>query len=63
MSEIIKKNVTGADNDGEGIIGFSVDDLLESIWTPPSETDKNSSYPSTVFGPVEAARACTYIPD
>jgi len=63
MSEIIEKPFMDVADVGEGIIGFSVDDLLEAIWTPPAETDKNSSYTSTVFGPVKAARACTYIPD
>lgn len=63
MSEVLIKTEVAATGDGESIIGFSVDALLDAIWTPSPEREKNSSHTATVFGPLEAAKACTYIPD
>lgn len=63
MNKITEKNGTVAVDDGTGITDFSVDELLEAIWTPPSEPEKNSSHTATVFGPLKAAKACAYIPD
>jgi len=63
MSEVTEKIESGTAYDGTGIVGFSLDDLLEAIWTPPPEPEKNSSRTATVLGPLKAANACTYTPD
>jgi hypothetical protein len=47
----------------ENIADFTVSDLLVAIGTPPPEREGNDSYPSTVYRPLETAKACTFIPD
>jgi len=46
-----------------GIVGFSVDDLLTAILAEPPKPPENDSYPASVRGPVDAAEAYTNIPD
>jgi hypothetical protein len=62
MNEL-KENVVGTRAADAGVIGFSVDDLLNAILTPPPPPPENNSYPATVRYPVEAAEAYTDIPD
>ena len=64
MSNTVKTDRVDAPH-WDNIPGFTVDDLLEAIWTPPTqleEPDEEVERTATVYGPLKAAQACTYIP-
>jgi len=54
---------TGTLTGNNGIVGFSVDDLLTTILAESPKPPENDSYPASVHGPVDAAEAYTNIPD